>query len=91
MTLLASRRCSGPVGPMTEAMTPPFRITAFVIVEPTSMPAKYAATGAPNPTQLPSLNLSAKCKVQTANFKMEKNLSLNFTFFILHFAFFNTR
>jgi hypothetical protein len=27
---------------MIEAMIPSFRITAFVIVEPTSMPAKYA-------------------------------------------------
>jgi hypothetical protein len=29
------------VGPLTEAMSPSFRITALVIVEPTSMPAKY--------------------------------------------------
>ena len=48
MTLLARRRCSGPVGPMTEAMIPSFRITALVIVEPTSMPAKYVAKITPS-------------------------------------------
>jgi hypothetical protein len=33
---------------MIEAMTPLFRITAFVIVEPTSMPAKYATNVTPS-------------------------------------------
>src|SRR5512134_4004282 len=43
MTLLASLLCSGPVGPMTEAITPWLRMTALVMVEPMSMPAKYWA------------------------------------------------
>src|SRR5512143_513976 len=42
MTLLASLLCSGPVGPMTEAMISLWRITALVMVEPISMPAKYS-------------------------------------------------
>src|SRR5512137_1220394 len=41
ITLLASLLCSGPVEPMTEAITLSPRMTALVMVEPMSMPAKY--------------------------------------------------
>src|SRR3990172_9982172 len=40
-------RCSGPVGPMTEARTPSSTITTLVMVEPMSTPAKYTELAIP--------------------------------------------